>query len=341
MVSCRTLGLLALVWMCTSCGDDDAEQHGDAATRAPSERPSDAGRHDDAAAPEPDASTDQSLAAAGNDHRPEGVAHCYTELSQELPATLDFWQVFRAGALEDRADAIEALADAAEQHPVEEELALLLGLAHLWRVAEPAPSEIDDMTGFINSALAARSELERAYELCPTDHRIPAWLGPILVNQGRALGSQATVDEGLEVLDRGIEHYPSFVLFSKLLVYADRPKDDPDFQLALEAITENIAICSASDPACSNHPRAAHNIEGASVFLGDVLTKAGDEAGAQSAYEMALGSADYASWDYKDLLEARLDQLDERIADYADDDADNDPPAVWASNYQCSICHKQ
>lgn len=299
-------------------------------------------------APEGDAGGDASSVAvddfgmaAGNGLRPEGVAHCYTPFSGAHEATLQFWATFRAAALDQRAAATAGLAAAAREFPEEEEFALLSGLANLWRVAEPSPEEVDDMTGFIFAALNARSDLERAYELCPTDHRIPAWLGPILVNQGRSLMDDATVQEGLSILQKGIDHYPAFVLFSKLLVYADRPRDDPSFQAALDAITANIAACRPSDPACSNHPHVAHNIEGAAVFMGDAFTKAGDEVRARESYALVEDSPNVADWDYHELLQNRLDTMEQRAAAWADTDPDNDPIAAWTSNYQCSICHKQ
>jgi hypothetical protein len=290
----------------------------------------------DAAAADASASSTPSQGA-----RPEGVALCYSALSSAHEATLAHWTALRGGRLEDRAAVIADLAQAATEYPEEEELALLHGLANLWRVAEPLPEQVADQGGLITAATTARSELERAYELCPTDHRIPAWLGPVLVNTGRALMDDATIENGLAVLQQGIDHYPSFVLFSKLLVFADRPKSDPDFQQALDAVFENVAVCEAGDPACTNHAHAAHNVEGASVFLGDVLAKAGDAAMARGFYEMAMQSPDYASWDYQALLLDRLENLDARVQAYETEALDDDPEAVWTSDKQCSICHRE
>ena len=57
---------------------------------------------------------------------------------------------------------------------------------------------------------------------------------------GRTLNDQDMVDEGLRVLDQGIAAYPSFVLFSKLLVYAESPRDAPEFQQSLTAVVDNF-----------------------------------------------------------------------------------------------------
>ncbi len=335
------LSLVAIAVFLLGCGDDvEAVTPPDASTDGSTHDGDVTG--DDAAIA--DAEVDGGEAAldpAGNEHRPEGIAHCYTALSSSHEATRAFWVVFANAQLEERAAVTAGLAEAAETYPEEEEFALLHGLAALWRLAEPTEAEVDDMAGLIVAATTARSELERAYELCPTDHRLPAWLGPILVNTGKALGSDATIEEGLAVLQQGIDHYPSFVLFSKLLIFAQEPKDDPDFQGALDALTENMMVCGAQDPACSNHPRAAHNREGAGVFMGDVLAKSGDRQAALDTYESVLEEADYASWSYQALLEARIATLDERISSFDNDDASDDFESAWSSTYQCSICHRQ
>ena len=82
-----------------------------------------------------------------------------------------------------------------------------------------------------------------------------------------------------------------FVLFSKLLTYADEDVNSPEFQNAFEAVRDNTSACGGEeigsddeviiesnfeDPACSNHFRAAHNVEGSAIFVGDVYLKAGD-----------------------------------------------------------------
>ncbi len=277
--------------------------------------------------------------AAGNENRPAGVAHCYTTFSNEHEATKNFWIAFRAGDLEGRAAATAGLAEAAQAYPDEEEFALLNGLSNLWRVAEPTAAELSDTTSFVQAALTSKAELERAYALCPTDHRIPAWLGPVLVNTGRATGDQATIDQGLAVLQQGIDNYASFVLFSKLLIYADLPRDDPDFQNAVDAITQNVSVCTNDDPACTNHKHAAHNIEGAAVFLGDVYVKAGDKQAALDSYDISHLSSEFAEWNYQSTLEDRLTHLDTRLTAFGNTDTTDDPASIWNSNYQCSICH--
>jgi len=207
-------------------------------------------------------------------------------------------------------------------------------------VAEPSVAELFDLAGLLAAVDATRAELERAARLCPTDHRIAAWLGPILVRSGRMSNNPDEVARGMAILDAGIAAYPAFVLFSKVLVFADQPADNPDFLQAVEAITANVSACGADDPACGNHPKAAHNVEGSSLFLGDVYTKAGDRARALAAYEAARASADYPTWDYDAELTARVSALDAHMASSRNDNPFDDPQWAWSANFLCSVCHR-
>jgi tetratricopeptide (TPR) repeat protein len=273
--------------------------------------------------------------------RPPGVALCYTPASTSHPATLMFNTALRAGDRNARAGSIDALDAAVQALPNEEQLELLLGLAHLWRLAEPLAGE-DAVLSQLADATAARDHLKRAYQLCPTDHRIAAWLGPILVQFGRRLNDMNQVNEGLAVLEQGIAAYPSFVLFSKLLVYADSPRESPEFQNAFDAVFANIGACdqTPNDPACSN-ATVAHNREGGWLFAADVMTKALKRDDAQAAYERAMTEPGYATWSYQAVVTDRLQNLDARIALYANTNTADDPPAAWTANNQCALCHQQ
>lgn len=252
----------------------------------------------------------------------------------------------RRGDVAARPAMIEALKTAAKNFPEEEEFALLLGLASLWRVAEPTWFDSIDLLGTLDSVQTAQRELERAYTLCPTDHRIPAWLGPIKIRMGRMMNDAALTAQGFAVLERGIAHYPGFVLFAKFLAYADLPASDPDFQKAVDAVRENAVYCGTpatgliDDPACRNHPRAAHNVEGSAVFLGDMYAKAQDRAAALAAYESAKTVSTYGTWDYQALLAQRIAQLDTRMAALATPSASDDLQPAWQSQIQCSLCHR-
>lgn len=295
-----------------------------------------------------DSRPDDSNFAPPSGTRPAGVALCYSELSSGHEATLGFWDVFAGGRPNERVAALKSLTAASDAHPNEEEFALLLGLGHLWRIAEPLPEEAGDLGVIVSSATGAIAALERANELCPTDHRIPTWLGPMRVRMGRELMDPNAVEAGMAILEQGIEDYPSFVLFSDLLVHADLPASDPAFLRALSAVEENLDACAGNgplglsdDPACRNHPRAYHNIEGASVFMGDVFAKAGQNERALAFYEQAKESPDFERWPYRDVLEERIATFDARRTAYALGIPEQAPDEIWKSEIQCSLCHRR
>ena len=283
-----------------------------------------------------------------NAGRPKTVTLCYTKESSEHPAVKAYWEAARNGDLATRAQVIADLEAAVAEHPDQEELVLLLGLASLWRVAESYV--LDSLNPFIllESVTRAESALVKAYELCPTDHRIPAWLGPIRIRMGRMLGDDAMVQAGFDILQQGLDHYPSFVLFSKFLVLADLPADDPEFLGAVQAVRDNGDYCGtpdtmlSSDPACRDHYRAARNVEGSGVFLGDMYAKAQDKAAALNAYGWAKKMPDYDTWPFKAVLEERIKTVDQRIkgASTLNDPFDDMQPA-WESAIQCALCHQQ
>lgn len=297
-------------------------------------------------------SSDGWLANPSDDDRPDGVRPCRSELSSEHPATLGFWKTFGAMDRAARNDAIASLDEAAKEHPLESELHLLLGLAHLWRLAEPLANEASDTMVLAESGFGSKEHLEEAYALCPTDHRIPAWLGPVLFNMGEALGDDDMVKAGLAVLDQGIAHYPAFVLFSKMLVFADRPANDAEFQNALEAVRDNVSACSLGtapegklslsfDPACNNTPLVQHNVEGSGLFLGDLFAKAGLGSEARATVESSGLAPNYASWGFDAVRAERLATIDARIAAFATESLDDDPEVAWRSPLQCAYCHAE
>lgn len=129
---------------------------------------------------------------------------------------------------------------------------------------------------------------------------------------------------------------------------SDRPKAPIDlgraFQMALAAVEDNVGYCESGnpgDPACLNTAAAWHNVEGASVFMGDVFAKAGRKTDALGFYQQAKTSETYAEWDFQALLDDRIATIDARITSFADTDVMNDALSSWSADNQCSLCHRQ
>ncbi len=287
------------------------------------------------------------VAVADDTNRPANVRTCPSEVPELQPALAGVRAALATMDYAGRKEAVDALATASKAYPAEAEAHLLLGLAELWTLAEPAKDV--DLATLGAAAFRSKQELEKAYELCPTDHRIPAWLGPIDARIGETLKDPKLFDEGLAILDKGIAEYPSFVLFSRVLVYANRPKTDPAFTQAVDAVLANIHACEAGpasdagfnlklDPACNNSPHAFHNLEGGSLFLGDVLAKAGRRAEALRIYTLAKLAPNVADWNWQALLTERIDGIDVRIGSY---DGKGPTDEAWNRTDQCSLCHRQ
>jgi tetratricopeptide (TPR) repeat protein len=280
-----------------------------------------------------------------DEHRPSGVRTCPSDLSDVQAAAATFRAALATADYDARGAAVDGLASMVKAHASDPEARLLLGLGELWTIAEPAKDA--DLATIGALAFDAKTQLEKAYALCPTDHRIPAWLGPIGARMGETLKDQKAFDQGIAILEQGIAEYPSFVLFSRVLIYANRPKGDPDFQKAVDAVVANIHACEAApatatslqfilDPACNNSPHAYHNLEGASVFLGDVFAKAGRREDAVRSYAQAKLAPNFADWNAQALLDERMAGIDARIASY---DKDGPKDEAWNRTDQCTLCH--
>ena len=61
--------------------------------------------------------------------------------------------------------------------------------------------------------------------------------------------------------------------------------------------------------------------------------------GALKFYEGARKSPDFDSWPFKEVLEKRVEQIDERISAYLDSNPRNDPSLVSDSSIACASCH--
>lgn len=275
-----------------------------------------------------------------DDDRPSNIALCRTEESLNHPAAREFWRVFAGADYAARSGSAELLARAVEERPSDAYLALLHGHMSLWRAAE-RQTLVDNLDA-LGAATLAEQEFTRAYALCPTDHRIPAWLGPVKVLLGNLTLDAARVDEGMRILEQGIHEYPTFVTFSRLLVYANTPIDDPNFTHALDAVRVTRELCSKSaDPSCNNSPYVPHNFQGGAIYLGDIYARAQDRAAALATYELAKSRPDWDKWVYKDVLDERIRTVDARMAAAATDTTLDDHPGAFDAANQCMYCHQE
>ena len=155
----------------------------------------------------------------GPNGRPIGVEDCYTAESIGHPATQAFWAALLNGDYAQRDSIIEQLTAAAAAHPEQEQFAFLLAHASRWRVADG--HGLQDLLLMLSSVETAEREFARAYALCPTDHRITAWLGPVKIILGNLLGDSQRLQDGKRLLSEGIGALPNvcYVLECALLLW--------------------------------------------------------------------------------------------------------------------------
>ena len=157
---------------------------------------------------------------------------------------------------------------------------------------------------------------------------------------GRTLGDNEKLEAGAAILQQGIEQYPDFVTFSQLIADSVLPASDPGFQGALDAVNYYRDRCKGErvEQACFNGPPTTHNFEAFALFLGDTLAKAQDREGALAWYTGAMQAPAWASWPFRDRIEQRIQNLDQRIAGAATPDSSDDAP-FWDSEPRCLLCH--
>lgn len=304
-----------------------------------------------------------SAAACGSsdsddDDDDDGLPPVQGEMSAESTA---FFEHFHASRYSRAPEAAAAL-DAAElANPGPGRRSLDRALSHLWHVVEFRRDPAQDPAALGAEAATLVPLFEAAQRDNPDDPRVGCFLGTNMVTAGQQTQDAALVQRGLAVIDAAVAAWPEFNLFCRALVYDNLPADDPDFQKAVEAFSDNVDVCmgepldrarpditpylnQATDRgrkrACWNDWIAPHNAEGFYMHMGDVLVKAGRIEAARIAYRNVTLIREYPSWPFKAALAERMNSdLDARAALYRDADPSNDPPVGATGRLFCAYCH--
>jgi hypothetical protein len=280
-----------------------------------------------------------------------------TELSQKAKHT--FWAALHAGDYQQAPEAIRLLTAAYLENPRQPEITLLLAHAHLWTIAERVRLPEIDPRITDHAILAERYFLE-AHRLNREDHRILGWLGGIRLALGSIHADERLTREGYYLLHDAIRLYPEFNYFSAGYPLSSRPAGDEKFREGVEDMWQNLALC-AGEPldranpdyrkymaqettagpkrVCWNSWIAPHNFEGFFLNMGDMLVKLGEVEPAKKIYAIAKLSKDYPSWRYKDLLDARIAQAEERAKLFQQPEPAQHPEIMFRSAYACTACH--
>lgn len=148
-------------------------------------------------------------------------------------------------------------------------------------------------------------------------------------------------------LDDAFGANPFFNVFDCIPVAQALPAFDPRFVEVFSLVSaylsdpDTLACVGTQPEICANDGYAPRNTAGSLALFGDLHAKAGDRAGAERWYGLALALASGGSTPYRFLpaLRTRAATVDERIARFGDADPSNDPTVIGAGAEACAACH--
>jgi len=251
-----------------------------------------------------------------------------------------FYETLNGIAVRDE-QAIEWLRAATRENPREGRSWFLLGMMHLWRVAQEWTDPARPSRFVQEQVTLGREALERAVVLVPEDTRIPGFHGAARYNEGLILGDPAIAEDGLRVLRESMKLNFLFNSFDFVgVVPPSVPGDHDLMKESLDYIERGLTMLDVCTPEiCGNDGHAPHNGEGTFLLFGDIYAKAGDRAKALEYYGFSDAVSSLTNWSMRPVVQERIATVDERIAAYRDGDPSNDPMIVGQGGGGCNYCH--
>jgi hypothetical protein len=228
-----------------------------------------------------------------------------------------------------------ALMKAFAVSPGDARVNLLLGLSHLWVVAEAKGAH--DPT-LIDRSILAIHYFENATRLNPADTRIPSWRIPAAIGLAAAQQTPARIGELMGELRAEYEKRPAFHGVALAMMLYRSPPGSPELRQGLELLNRAKEFC-AKDPTLTNcrpSPRWKHRTEGFDLFYADYAMKAGDQALAESVLREIPKIPEYSSFPFKGEVKKRLHDLRGFAARLASDKL---PMVLGDSGIGCQVCH--
>jgi len=283
-----------------------------------------------------------------------------TRVPLAITADSLFWRTLHGGAYDSIPTAMLALKAAYLQNPTDAVTAAHVGFLHAWRIAERSrvarlsPSITDD-------AILARRYFDLANARAPEyDARIHGFGAVFRMIEGDLQRDSALWEDGLRRGRAAIEVWPEFNWFTIGYALSGKPDTSALFREGIEMQWKTVDACgrttvdranptaevalaalaTETDPlrkrACNNSWIAPHNVEGFFLNMGDMIVKSGDWRTAQKVYLLAKGANAYASWSYRDVLDARIRDAEQNVVEFRKENA----PLMFRSKFSCSACHQ-
>jgi hypothetical protein len=282
---------------------------------------------------------------------------------QARQANQEFWQALHGGHYEDIDRVLEQLTAAYLANPGDGETAAHIGFSHTWRVSErarlasPRASITDDL-------VLSRKYFAEAPQLVPGDLRYQGFLAGMELSEGAVHQDEKLKRRGYFDLMDAKDAWPEFNLFTAGYVLSSLPYTDDKYHDALEYQWQTLDRCvaervdrktaayarymsletlSGSKRVCWNSWIAPHNFEGFFLNMGDMLVKAGDPETARHVYADAKLSKTYASWPYREVLEARITQAADNVDVFRKPAAPGETQRAMMGQtaFACMACHQE
>jgi len=280
-------------------------------------------------------------------------------------ATTQFWAIFHAADYCQVDVALAGLCAAHQENPNDQTVTLLLGICHLWKFEERGRAQTPDPAITQHLFLGLRL-CERARELDPNHRLIPGFIAQASWLAGIVQSDPARLEQTYCDLLQNTKAYPQFHGFLQGWVLSAMLSEcDPRYPKAIDGYQATIDSCigfpaprnfpiagpvvysilakrGQKHTVCYNTCVAPHNLEGTFLGFGDAYLKQGKIKQARIAYESVKRAPSYPSWQYKDLLEARLGNLPTLKLKFRAETGQLDvtePAMSFQSCFACAVCH--
>ena len=284
-----------------------------------------------------------------------------------------FWTIYHGNDYAGIAEVQKELETAIQSDPNNPTLYALLGATHFWHVGEASrdPKARADQNVFAHDMPTAASLFQRALDLdyySPhaigyiNDDHLPGYLGITTVHTGQEYRDANLIAKGDGILDFAAYQFPEFNNFNRWAAHLTDSKDSDTYKKALDSLWQGLDACAGSKVDRNNPDLkpyldlvtsvgrkkacwweseiAPYSFEGYMLNLGNGLVKAGQIDAARVMFANAKYASNYATWPYRDVLEATAaSDLNARAALYAPNANPDNAPPLSVPNRSCVYCH--
>lgn len=292
-----------------------------------------------------------------------------TRTPEATAATTTFWEILHANRIEDLESVLADLQAAYDADPEDAVVARFIGYGYAWMGLEHARLDEESLDA-LEIVRSAKFYLDRARQLDPSNRAALGFGTSIEWVLGILENDPDLVEASYQKLLDNTEQDPRFHGFIQgWVMSAMLPTDDPRYPEAIDGYFATFDSCAGfavprnnislptfalnaladmartQDSGCYNSDMVPHNIEATMLGLGDALLKNGQIDQARSAYRSIRSLPSYETWDFKDVLETRLANLETLSAKFQADTGRimgvQEPAMTFQSNHACTSCHAQ